>query len=183
MKLLFLGDSLIEYFDWQQRFPDHVTGNYGIAGESVQGLLSRVMTIRESFAEADIVFIMSGINNVAMGDDNFTGTYRAIIERLQSAYPGARIIANTLFPVSMDFISNETIKVVNMELEKLVEETGIELLNIYKRFVDTKGGAISEYLLEDGVHLSKDGYAVWSGAIEEAIKNKSDIRPPHNNRP
>jgi lysophospholipase L1-like esterase len=172
MNILFLGDSLIEYFDWQQRFAGHKVGNFGNAGESVQGLLSRVMMIGESFAEADMIFIMSGINNIAMGDDDFIGFYKVIIERLKSAYPSADIIANSLLPVNMDFINNDIVKKVNESLLALTKETGIKLLNIHDRFVDTKGRVIKEYLLEDGVHVSNEGYAVWSRAVEEIINLK-----------
>jgi len=172
MNILFIGDSLIEYFDWQQRFPDHKVGNFGNAGESVQGLLSRVMMIGESFKDADMIFIMSGINNIAMGDNDFIGFYKVIIERLQSAYPEADIIANSLLPVNMEFIQNDTVKKVNEALQELAKETGIELLNIHSRFVDTKGRVIKEYLLEDGVHISNEGYVVWSRAVEEIINRK-----------
>jgi lysophospholipase L1-like esterase len=172
MNILLLGDSLIEYFDWQQRFPDHKVGNFGNAGESVQGLLSRVMMIGESFADADMIFIMSGINNIAMGDDDFIGFYKVIIERLQSVYPEADIIANSLLPVNMEFIENDTVKKVNEALQQLAQETNIELLNIHDRFVDTKGRVIKEYLLEDGVHISNEGYNVWSRAVEEIINRK-----------
>ncbi len=172
MNILFIGDSLIEYFDWQQRFPDHKVGNFGNAGESVQGLLSRVMMIGESFADADMIFIMSGINNIAMGDDDFIGFYRVIIERLQSAYPEADIIANSLLPVNMEYIRNDNIKKVNEALQNLANETGIDWLNIYSRFVDTKGMVIKEYLLEDGVHISNEGYNVWSRAVEDIINRK-----------
>jgi lysophospholipase L1-like esterase len=174
MNILFLGDSLIEYFDWQARFPGHRIGNFGIAGESVQGLLSRVMNIKESFSDAGMAIVMSGINNIAMGDDDFIRFYRLVIERLQSSYPEAHIMACSLLPVNMDFISNDTIIRVNKALYELVKETGIEWLNIFERFIDTRGGVITEYLLEDGVHVSNEGYAVWSKAVDEII-NKFQI--------
>ena len=172
MNILFLGDSLIEYFDWQQRFPDHRIGNFGNAGESVQGLLSRVMMIGETFVDADMVFIMSGINNIAMGDDDFIGFYKVIIEKLKAAYPSAVIVANSLLPVNMEFIKNDTVRKVNEALQELVNETGIEHLNIHDRFVDTKGRVIKEYLLDDGVHISNEGYNVWSMAVEEIVDRK-----------
>jgi len=172
MNLLFLGDSLIEYFDWQKRFPGHKAGNFGNAGESVQGLLSRVMTIRKSFPEADKIFIMTGINNIAMGDHDFIDFYRVIIERLQSAYPAANIIVNSLLPVNMEFIENDTVKKVNEALQNLAKETGAAFLNVYDMFIDTQGRVINEYLLEDGVHISSEGYNVWSRAVEEIINRK-----------
>ena len=59
MDILFLGDSLIEYFDWNERLPGHNIVNLGIAGESVQGLLSRVMKISETSQNAEMIFIMT----------------------------------------------------------------------------------------------------------------------------
>ncbi len=105
MKILFLGDSLIEYFDWQERFPDHEIANYGIAGESVEGLFSRLSRVKEVWTDTDMIFIMTGINNVAMGDFEFLDSYRNIIDKLSLFYPKARIFINSLLPSIVDFIS------------------------------------------------------------------------------
>jgi lysophospholipase L1-like esterase len=174
MKLLFLGDSLIEYFDWQKRFPEHKVANLGIAGEPVEGLLSRVVRVRSICPEADMIFIMSGINNVATGDTEFVEFYRVIIEKLSSAYPGAKIFIFSLLPVLMDFISNESVCQVNESLRKLALDVSAEYLDIYSRFVDTKGRPVREYLLDDGVHLSRTGYDVWSKVVEQELDKRRD---------
>jgi len=169
MNILFVGDSLIEYLDWQERFPDHTVINLGAAGESVQGLLSRTVIIQEVCSNADFIFIMSGINNVAMGDNDFIDFYKVIIEKLSVMYPDARIFINSLLPVSVDFISNELIQKTNESLKVLADKMNVFYLDIYRKFIDTKGMPIREYLLEDGVHLSRAGYAVWSRVVEEVI--------------
>lgn len=170
MNLIFLGDSLIEYFNWQERFPGHTALNLGVAGESVEGLLSRVVIIRDAVADADMIFIMSGINNVAMGDLEFTGFYQIILEKLSSFYPGAKIFVHSLLPAAADFIPDRSIIKINGHLKKLAKECGTAYLDIYKRFTDEKGRLIREYLLDDGVHVSAKGYAVWADAIEEIIE-------------
>ena len=169
MNKLFVGDSLIEYLDWQERFPDHTVINLGAAGESVQGLLSRTVIIQEVCSNADFIFIMSGINNVAMGDNDFIDFYKIIIEKLSILYPDARIFINSLLPVSVDFISNELIQRTNEFLKVLADKMNVLYLDIYRKFIDTKGMPIREYLLEDGVHLSRAGYAVWSRVIGNVI--------------
>lgn len=169
MNILFVGDSLIEYLDWQERFPDHTVMNLGAAGESVQGLLSRTVIIKEICSEADLIFIMSGINNVAMGDNDFIDVYKVIIEKLSILYPDARIFINSLLPVSVDFISNELIQRTNEFLKILADKMNVFYLDIYRKFIDTKGMPIREYLLEDGVHLSRTGYVAWSRVIGNAI--------------
>lgn len=169
MNILFLGDSLIEYFDWQGRFPGHSCMNLGMAGESAGGLLSRIGSTKRFCPETDIIFIMSGINNVAMGDSGFLDHYRAIIKKLSSSYPDAVIYINSLLPTAVDFISNISIMDINSSLKILAEENGAEFLDIYSRFIDGKGNPIREYLLEDGVHLSAAGYAAWASALESRI--------------
>ncbi|MEW6601762.1 MAG: GDSL-type esterase/lipase family protein [Nitrospirota bacterium] len=171
-----MGDSLIEYFDWQGRFPEHLAANLGVAGESVEGLFSRVIKTKEVSPEADMVFIMSGINNVAMGDTEFIDFYRMIIEKLTSTYPDAKIFINSLLPVSIDFISNDSVRVVNEALKKLAGEAGVGYLDVYRRFMDTHGRPVREYLLADGVHLSRTGYEVWAKVIQQVIElNGTDI--------
>ena len=170
MNILFLGDSLIEYFDWQERFPEHNVGNYGVAGESVGGLLSRVVKINEVFPSADRIFIMSGINNVAMDDLEFMEFYRDILEKLEASYSDAKIYIHSLLPTLTTFISNESVREINHEIEKLAREFGVEYVDMYSRFVDTGGSPIKEYLLDDGVHISRTGYDVWAIEVERRLK-------------
>ena len=51
--LLFIGDSLIQFFDWQKRFPAYQITNLGVAGESVQGLLARIPALNERMEAPD----------------------------------------------------------------------------------------------------------------------------------
>ena len=169
MKILLLGDSLIEYFDWQERFPGQMCVNLGRAGESVGGLHNRLKSTIDKHPEADMVFIMTGINNVAMGDIEFSDLYRTILERLSSAYTGARVVINSLLPTAVNFINNGSIVDINSSLKAIAKETGSEFLDIYSLFINRTGAPIREYLLDDGIHISSTGYAVWAAALEKII--------------
>ncbi|MBI5057453.1 MAG: GDSL family lipase [Nitrospirae bacterium] len=169
MNVLFLGHSLIEFFDWQKRFPRHNVANLGVAGESVEGLLARTGRTIETHPDADLIFIMTGINNVAMEDFDFLGPYRQIINKLSSAYPNARTFIHSLLPVLVDFIADESIRSVNSSIKALAKDTGVEFLDLYKLFIDDQGKPVKEYLLDDGVHLSGKGYDVWCGELAQII--------------
>lgn len=171
MDILFLGDSLIEFFDWQERFPRHRVTNLGMAGEPAEGLSSRLDGIIRKYPSADLIFIMTGINNVAMEDIDILDIYREILVKLKTAYPEAGIYVNSLLPVLVEFMSDDSIQRVNNSLKKLAGENGGEYLNVYSLFVDEKGQPIKDYLLEDGVHLSNRGYAVWSRILESVISS------------
>jgi lysophospholipase L1-like esterase len=178
MKILFLGDSLIEYFDWEERFPDHQVENLGVAGESVQGLLSRVVKILSAHSDVELIFIMTGVNNLAMGDTEFFNFYRVILEKLSFVYHRAHIYVQSLLPSLIEFISDTSIIDANSELEKLSKEMDVQYLDVYSKFTDTGGRPIKEYLLDDGVHVSGAGYDVWARVVEEIINSRS--QSPHN---
>jgi lysophospholipase L1-like esterase len=178
MKILFIGDSLIEYFDWKGRFPDHQVENLGIAGESVQGLLSRVVKILSAHSDVELIFIMSGINNLAMGDAEFFNFYRVILEKLSFVYYRAHIYAQSLLPAMVEFIPDASIIEANSELEKLSQEMDVHYLDVYTKFIDTGGRPIKEYLLDDGVHVSRAGYDVWAKVVAEIINSESQT--PNN---
>ena len=167
--ILFIGDSLVEFFDWQKRFPGHTIANLGIAGETVEGLYSRIRKIIRQFPSPDLVLIMTGINNVATEDIGFLGSYRKIVEALSSAYPHARIVLHALLPTLLPWIPKEIIREVNRSVHKIAQETNTEVLDLHNRFVDPQGNPIKDYLLPDGVHLSEKGYARWAEVLTRII--------------
>ncbi len=169
MDILFIGHSLIEFFGWQERFPSHKVASLGAAGETVEGLLARVDNIVKEHHSADLIFLMTGLNNVAMDDFKFFDSYKRILEKLSAAYPGAQIFVNSLLPTLLEFIPDKWIQDVNISLVKLARDAGAVFLDVYRHFVDEEGNASKDLFLDDGVHLSNKGYAVWSKVLETII--------------
>jgi lysophospholipase L1-like esterase len=166
--ILFLGDSLIEYFDWEGRFPAHRVRNLGISGETVEWLLERVPRIVQAHARADMVFIMTGINNVAMEETGIIAPYREVVALLTKAYPGAPVFIHSLLPTLLPFLGPETITSMNEKLEDLAAETGTRFLDVHSSFA---GDGLARLLSPDGIHVSEAGYAVWSGIVEKAMES------------
>lgn len=175
LRLLFLGDSLIEFFDWRGRFPEHEVHNLGIAGETVNGLYARLNGIFSRIKDANHVFIMSGINNLAMGDDHFIEPYRSVIRAVAVSYPSAVIHVHTLLPVLFPYISNDTIAYLNSKLCSMAVNEGVDVIDLHTLFLDQRGKPIASYLLEDGVHISSEGYALWSHVLEKLL---TQPKPP-----
>lgn len=169
MKLLFLGDSLMEFNDWDDRFPNHEVYNRGIAGETVEGLLDRIDLICSTIPSPGAVFIMTGINNLAMADRNFLPAYRKILKQLIAAWPEARVFVHSLLPVLFPWINNDEIREMNSGLRRLAEEEGVFFVDVRSEFLDEKGAVRRTHLLDDGVHLSNRGYAAWEAVIRRLI--------------
>ena len=165
---LFIGDSLIEFFNWQKRFPDRKIHNFGSAGETAEGLLARLPKIIRRFEVPELVMIMIGTNNLAMEDYGFPVTYTGIIGLLQENYPQATIVMTSLLPVQLYFLG-EAVPRINRRLQSVAREKNIIYLDLYPLFLGPDGKPIREYFDIDGVHLSDQGYETWARAIEDAV--------------
>lgn len=169
-RIVFIGDSLTEYFDWGRRFPAYDVANLGSAGETVEGLLGRLEEVIAALQAPDALFLMTGINNVAMEDALITDDYRSIVMKLAAASPRALLVVQSMLPVTLSWVDNGIIRSINRELRVIAGEAGTSYLDLYSAFVDAEGLPQKSYLLDDGVHLSTRGYEVWSGIVEELLK-------------
>jgi len=167
-QFLFIGDSLIEFFDWQSRFPDKNIHNYGSAGETAEGLYARLPNIIKRFKSLDLILIMTGTNNIAMEDYGFLSTYEKIIHLLQENYPQAKIVMTSLLPIDLFFLG-EAIPRVNKRLKKIAQEKNIIYLDLYPLFLGKDSKPVTSYYGPDGVHLSEAGYETWARALDDAI--------------
>jgi lysophospholipase L1-like esterase len=168
--LTFIGDSLTEWFDWQKRFPAYRVTNLGISGEPVEGLLNRLEKIRRTVDNPDYLFIMTGINNVAMERYDITGPYREIVRGFTTWYKKTKLVVQSILPVTLEWTGNNVIKDINRHLEQIARDCNAEYLDVYGLFVDAKGNPKTDCLQDDGVHLSDKGYEVWADEVERFLK-------------
>lgn len=164
--LLLLGDSLIEYGDWQSAFPAGRCLNLGIAGETVEGLLQRLPTVIKRVGVADAVVVMTGTNNLAMDDLYFVPEYEKILLQLISVTQPTKILVTSLLPVDFPWQPSTLVPNLNAHLKKMCSRQSARYLDLYGPFLAaiTKGLAV---FAEDGVHLNTTGYEMWRAALLE----------------
>ena len=165
-KVLLTGDSLIEFFDWQRRFPQYAIANKGIAGETVKGLLLGLPFITKYIENPDAIVLMIGTNNLATEDYAFMGDYQEILEKFRSWYPHSRIAATSLLPLYLPWLAPDAIGRINAGLKRLTDTLGVDYLDLFSEF-KVQGSAERNLFLEDGVHLSDAGYSLWSNVLDK----------------
>jgi lysophospholipase L1-like esterase len=174
MNLVFIGDSLTEWYDWQERFPADRVMNLGISGETVEELLDRRDHIRSRVESPDIIFLMTGINNILSEQYDITRPYAEFVRNLMTWYKGAMVVVQSLLPVDMPWIRNDTIRTINRHLADIAREHGAEYLDVYSSFVDENGSPIPGLLSDDGVHLAAKGYDVWAKTVENYLNQRQE---------
>ncbi len=169
-KIVFIGDSLTQWCDWEQRFPkDHVT-NLGISGETVEGLLARRERLCKQIYDPDFIFLMTGINNIASEQYDIVLPYREIVRNLTTWYKQATIVVQSILPIEVTWIDNKVIQDINNHLKEIARDFSAEYLDVYTSFADSQGRPKRGYLSDDGVHLAKKGYDAWTKIVGQLLQ-------------
>jgi lysophospholipase L1-like esterase len=170
--LVFIGDSLTQWCDWEQRFPGYQVTNLGISGETVEGMLARRERIRTQIENPEFIFLMTGINNIASEQYDIIPPYREIVGNLTTWYKQSTLVVQSLLPVDSRWVSATVIQDINRQLKEIVREFNAEYLDVHRLFVDAQGIPKKGYLSDDGVHLAEKGYDVWAREVERFLLEK-----------
>ena len=168
-KCLFIGDSLVEFFNWHNRFPEQRIFNFGQAGETAEGLAARLPGIIKRYENVDLIMIMTGTNNIAMEDYGFLVTYEKVISQLQKAYPAAKIIITSLLPMELYWLG-DAVPRVNKRLQEISRHFAVHYLDLYPLFLGPDSKQNAACFEADRVHLSLQGYEVWADALEDILE-------------
>jgi lysophospholipase L1-like esterase len=173
-QVVFIGDSLIGFAEWQDLFPSLKVANRGIGGDGTDGILNRLESICSTAAPK--AFIMVGINDLAagMGVNKVIYNYEKIVKELIDQ--GAEVyIQSTILTGKNRGYLNREVRALNERLQLLAGRTASTTyidLNAYLApdlFLDEKYS-------RDGLHLNGEGYAVWREIIKPHLPQADGIR-------
>ena len=168
--LFFIGDSMIEFCDWQSCFPLHRTVNLGQSGETVNGLLSRLPGLLALRPRPHWLLLMTGTNNVCMEDFAFLPDYETIIDRCRTALPEAVITVNSLLPIALPYLAGNVSGRVNDLLRAMAQRLQVDYLDAHAALLDRAGQPLAGVLAPDGVHLSPRGYQLWAATLQHHLQ-------------
>jgi lysophospholipase L1-like esterase len=169
MKLLFLGDSLVAFFDWQSRFPQHAVVNGGRAGETVAGLLAALPCRLRRCPDPERVFIMIGTNNLLREEYAFLPDYQKILTALKNTLPPGRITVTSLPPIRAAHLAPSAVPRLNEGLRQLCRREKSAFLDLYAAF-ETEAATAAACFTDDGIHLSPLGYEIWSALLARDLE-------------
>lgn len=175
--IVFLGDSITDFFRINEFFHRAYVINRGIGGDTTDGVLKR---LKESVFDLSPskVFILIGTNDVADGksEEYIVSNIEKIIARIQESCPQAKLYLQSIYPISTArhrkikrFIvgkrTNEKICRINERLKSLAQKKHITYIDVYPHLVDSAGNIRVDYTVE-GLHLTIQGYR----AVAEVLK-------------
>lgn len=168
-KILFVGDSLMAYCDWQRHLPGFSCVNLGVPGETVAGCLGLVPQVLERHNEADVVVLMIGTNNLVMAEFGFLRDFEQLIADLHAGYPQAVIAVCSLLPHNLPWLAPSAVDRLNDLLKELANQDGCVYLDICASF---RAAGTGSCFVEDGIHVSDEGYLRWSALLSEWLATR-----------
>lgn len=177
-KIVFSGDSMIEFGQWEDLLNNTTIINRGILGDNSFGLLNRINDIIG--LQPKILFVIIGINDIA-GNIPVKVTLNNICEFVNQIIensPTTKIFVHSILPTnpvhsehrvefSNHYNKNDHVVELNNLLKSQSKYLEFSFIDLYKYFVDENGNLNFEFTNEDGLHLNSKGYQLWADILEK----------------
>src|SRR5690606_20789926 len=181
IELLLMGDSITDFWRNEQGqfagkpvldeyFGQWKIANFGIAGDTTQGVLWRLQNGEGEGFSPRAVMLMIGTNNTGRNTAaEIAEGVGAVVLSLQQRFPEAKILLLGIFPRGNpgDAVRG-TISEINSIISKLHDGDRVHYLDIGNVFLDAEGN-IPPAIMSDRLHPSTEGYRKWAEAVKEPL--------------
>ena len=186
-RVVFLGDSITDYWKLADYFPGKPYINRGIDGQSTPEMLVRFRQDVINLHPAVLV-VLAGTNDIAgvtgpTRNDDLEANYSDMAE-LAHAHQ-IRVVFASLLPVnnytqeakeSFALRPRTRLSAVNNWLKDYCAKNGLVYLDYAAALVDDKG-MLKRELSDDGLHPNDAGYKIMAPLVEKAIAKAITSKP------
>jgi lysophospholipase L1-like esterase len=180
-EVLFMGDSITDFWRneegefagkpvFDKYFGHWKVANFGIAGDTTQGVLYRLQNGEGDGFEPRAVMLMIGTNNTGRNTAAEIGEgVGAVVVQLQRSFPEAKILLLGIFPRGgANDPVRATITEINGRIAELHDGERVHYLDIGREFLDENGNIPAD-VMSDALHPSTKGYEIWAEAVVEPL--------------
>lgn len=181
VELLLMGDSITDF--WRNEdgnfagkpildeyFGHWKIANFGIAGDTTQGVLYRLQNGEGEGFSPRAVMLMIGTNNTARNNAaEIAEGVGAVVLELENRFADAEILLLAVFPRGRaDDPVREEIAEINQTIARLDARERVHYLDIGDVFLDSDGNIPAD-VMSDGLHPGPAGYRLWAEAVEQPL--------------
>jgi lysophospholipase L1-like esterase len=168
-RIIFLGNSITEFGDWQKLLHDSTVINRGIAADNTFGVLDRLEDVITR--QPAKLFIKIGINDISQNIpvSIIVKNIITIVGRVKASSPSTKIYVHSILPTNDNvknnypdaFNKNTQINSVNRQLEGNAKKNKFTYIDLNRELRDKNGKLDVKYAEPDGLHLNTAGYLRW----------------------
>lgn len=162
----FLGDSLTDGYDLKKYYPQYLTVNRGIGGDTTFGLEKR-LKVSVFDLKPKVVVMLIGANNF----DSMFNNYENILIALKDNLPSTKIVLLSLTSMGKNWAkNNQKAAYNNVKIKLFAEKYEFEFVDLYSPLLNLETGEIYEEYTTDGGHLTPKGYEVFTNTLAPVLK-------------
>ena len=166
VEVAFLGDSLTDGCDLAKYYPDYVTSNRGIGGDTTTDVLGRLSYSIYDLKPQVVVLLIGGNNLKTMFND-----YEDILIGLKDNLPDTKVVIVSLSAMGLDHKDKNKIAIENnKKIYELSQKYDYYYVNIFDALYNNETGEIYSNYTSDGLHFTHEGYLVVTGIINNKLK-------------
>ena len=187
--LLFMGDSITDWWRipgrgtpingaipyggkavFEKHFGSMKVANFGIAGDTTQGVLWRLQHGEGEGYKPKAIMLMIGTNNTGRNSppEIAMGVATDVLE-LRKDFPDAKILLLAIFPRSSGGPTIRTqIDEINKIISTLNDNQHVFFMDIGPKFLGADG-SIPRDIMSDGLHPTSKGYEIWAEAVQDKL--------------
>jgi lysophospholipase L1-like esterase len=170
--LLFVGSSSIRLWNLDQSFPDLKAINHGFGGSTLADSIHYFDGIIAPVKPSTIV-MYAGDNDLAggMSPEQVSDDFRKLTDRILKELPEChRIVFIAVKPSIKRWDNRVKIQQANAMIQKQCEANPkLEFLDVWPLMLNETGEPRKELLVSDGLHMSEEGYQIWTNALKPLL--------------
>ena len=167
VEVAFIGDSLTDGYDLERYYPQYVTSNRGIGGDTSFDLEKRLQVSLYDL-KPQVVVMLIGANNPETMLDN----YEKILVGLRDNLPDTKVVLLSMTAMGGDVWGrwNERACYNNVSIQLLAEKYDYAYVDLFTPLYDVSTGEVREGYTVDGGHFTPEGYAVLTAQITPVLE-------------
>ena len=167
VEVAFLGDSLTDGYDLAKYYPQYITANRGIGGDTTFDLEGRLQ-VSVYDLKPQVVVMLIGANNV----DTMLENYESILQGLQENLPDTQVVLLSLTAMGGEHWGkkNQQAAYNNVSIKLLAEKYGFTFVDLYSPLYDVSIGEVYAGYTTDGGHFTHEGYVVLTAQITPVLQ-------------
>lgn len=172
--IAFVGDSITAEGNWESWFPDRVTHNLGVGGNTTDDLIARAEDIVA--LRPDSIALLIGTNDLGTRKsvEHLVRNIEYLMVNLRRDLPGTRMLVQSILPRGREF--SDQIQDANRHLRQFSPTVHAQYLDLWPAFAQ-EDGEIDPRFSDDRLHLNAAGYGAWLDELHPALE-RLDGAPP-----
>ena len=171
--IIFYGSSTIRLWkSLNEDFKNFNVINLGFGGAYIDSL-SKNFNLLINFSNPKAIVIYLGGNdlNLNLSSEEIIFKIKKFVEKINNKYPNTKIGYITIKPSIERENKLLEIRQINRGIKLITNDfPNLIYVDVYNKLLN-KGKVTSKFLLQDGLHLNKEGYKILTNAVKEKITN------------